>query len=88
MRRRAAPTAQVHYQDYATLHGTLNPFRQAKEDGASHTAVANKAAGKMGEHHTVGSATRADDADPFAAVLVMCDPYEWFEALQCIVDIM
>ena len=28
----------VHYQDYARRHSTLNPFRQAKEDGGSHTA--------------------------------------------------
>jgi len=51
------------------------------QEGASHTAVANKAEGVIGSR-SVGTAHHADDDDPFAAVLVMCDPYEWFEALQ------
>jgi HAD superfamily hydrolase (TIGR01456 family) len=77
----------VHYQDYAKLHHTINPFRAAREDGASHTAVANAAEGPIGSH-SVGTAHFSDNDDPFAAVLVMCDPYEWFEALQIIVDIL
>jgi len=91
---RAPPRAQVlnvaesyglknvtHYEDYATMHATINPFRQAQKSGTSHTAVANS---------SVASLASADvqDKDPFAAILVMCDPYAWFEALQVCVDVL
>ncbi len=73
----------VHYQDYARKHSTLNPFRQAKEDGTSHTAVAVKS-----HDDEPDEIDEDEEAIPFAAILVMCDPYEWFEAIQCAVDIM
>ena len=37
----------VHYQDYARRHSTLNPFRQAKEDGGSHTAQPAAKSGRL-----------------------------------------
>ena len=37
-------TRAVHYSDYAKMHPTINAFRQAREAGRSHTAVANAAA--------------------------------------------
>ena len=66
----------THYSDYARAHPTLNPFRVAREAGTSHTAVANKSAAAAPKNTEVG------EEEPFASVLVMSDPYEWYKALQ------
>jgi len=33
-------------------------------------------------------AAEKEAADPFAAVLVMCDPYQWYEACQVSIDVL
>ena len=79
----------THYQDYAIKNDTINPFRAAKSGGTSHTAVA-VASGKdtfSGKDKLASpgrDSARASPAveEPFAAILVMCDPYEWYEAHQ------
>ena len=74
----------VHYSDYARAHPSINPFRVAREAGTSHTAVANTTVVK-----TAAKPAAKDDAEePFAAILVMCDPYEWYEALQISIDVL
>ena len=74
----------VHYSDYAKAHPSINPFRVAREAGTSHTAVANTTVVK-----TAAKPAAKDDAEePFAAILVMCDPYEWYEALQISIDVL
>lgn len=77
-------TKAVHYAAYATTHPTLNPFRQAQQSGTSHTAVANTATPST----KTATTTDTDDGMPFRAILVMCDPWNWFEALQCCVDVL
>jgi len=77
-------TRVTHYEDYATMHATINPFRQARKAGTSHTAVANSADASF---NALSEKDLADD-DPFCAILVMCDPYSWFEALQVCVDVL
>ena len=89
----------THYTDYAITHKHVNPFRAAKESGKSHTAVDNATA-KTGPPFTGAAAApgaaapaaahnvAAGDEVPFAAVLVMCDPYEWYEALQVSIDVL
>ena len=75
----------THYSDYARVHPTLNPFRVAREAGTSHTAVANKSAASPRANKSAAAApknTEVGEEEPFASVLVMCDPYEWYEALQ------
>lgn len=81
----------THYQDYAIKNDTLNPFRAAKQGGTSHTAVA-VASGKDGfsgkaKASPMGRTSPAAE-EPFAAILVMCDPYEWYEAHQACVDVL
>ena len=71
----------THYQDYAIKNDTINPFRAAKAGGTSHTAVA-VASGKetFSGKEKVGTPGRTASPaveEPFAAILVMCDPYEW-----------
>ena len=77
-------TRAVHYSDYAKMHPTINAFRQARESGRSHTAVANATLAKG----LSSPRPKDDDGGPFSAVLVMCDPYEWYEALQIAVDVL
>ena len=72
----------VHYRDFVDAHPTLNPFPRTGQN--SHTAVANAAAPPSPRKAAAGAADGGDD--PFAAVLVMCDPYHWFEALQTVSD--
>jgi len=72
----------VHYSDYAVTHYNINPFRAAKEGGTSHTAVA-----VASSLSSPGKASAASEM-PFEAVLVMCDPYEWYEAIQIAVDVL
>lgn len=76
-------TKAIHYSDYAVDNPTVNPFRAAQEAGTSHTAVANK---------TVASPTKkekkTEPEEPFAAILVFCDPYLWYEALQVSIDVL
>jgi hypothetical protein len=37
----------------------------------------------------MGAASPKSDKEvPFAAILVMCDPYEWYEALQVAIDVL
>jgi len=74
----------VHYSDYARAHPSINPFRVAREAGTSHTAVANTTVVKT----AAKPATKDDAEEPFAAILVMCDPYEWYEALQISIDVL
>jgi ribonucleotide monophosphatase NagD (HAD superfamily) len=74
----------VHYSDYAKAHPSINPFRVAREAGTSHTAVANTTVVKM----TAKPAAKDAAEEPFAAILVMCDPYEWYEALQISIDVL
>ena len=76
----------VHYSDYAVRHYKINPFRGAKEGGRSHTAVANSTVANTAAAHSVAS--EGADEKPFEAILVMCDPYEWFEAVQIGVDVL
>lgn len=71
----------IHYSDYAKTHSSINPFRVAREAGTSHTAVANTTVKKV-------AAKATDEEEPFAAILVMCDPYEWYEALQISIDVL
>jgi len=83
----------VHYSDYAIQHPTVNPFRQAMEAGTSHTAVANatKASGGMkmtSSQKSFAEMAAAEAESPFAAVLVMCDPYGWYEACQVSIDVL
>lgn len=85
----------VHYSDYAITHYNINPFRAAKEGGKSHTAVANASSSddKAKEGFSPGKAKAqlakaAEGEKPFEAVLVMCDPYEWYEACQIAVDVL
>ena len=76
----------VHYSDYAVKHYNINPFRGAREGGHSHTAVATTAVSNAeGAKRT---ACEGADELPFEAVLVMCDPYEWYEAVQVGVDVL
>ena len=84
----------THYQDYAIKHDTINPFRAAKAGGTSHTAVA-VASGKESfdgkAKANVPALVRTTSPaveTPFAAILVMCDPYEWYEAHQAAVDVL
>jgi len=80
----------THYSDYAITHPNVNPFRSAKEAGTSHTAVDNKSvSSKMAASTKPPSAPKpADVEEPFAAILVMCDPYEWYEAVQVATDVL
>jgi len=85
-------TYATHYQDYAIKNDTINPFRAAKAGGTSHTAVAVASAkesfsGKA-KAGTPGRAASPAAEVPFAAILVMCDPYEWYEAHQAAVDVL
>jgi HAD superfamily hydrolase (TIGR01456 family) len=73
----------VHYSDYAVEYPTVNPFRAAQEAGTSHTAVANKSV----EVKTKDPKSISNE-EPFAAVLVFCDPYLWYEALQVSIDVL
>ncbi|KAJ1454866.1 HAD-like domain-containing protein [Pelagophyceae sp. CCMP2097] len=73
-------TKAVHYMDYVAMHPTLDPFGQAEAQHRSHTAVANGP-------DEPANANGADE-EPFAAVLVFCDPYHWFAALQLCVDVL
>ena len=76
----------THYQDYAIKHDTVNPFRAAKSGGTSHTAVAVASgketfSGKAKINSPGGGMGRGPSPaveEPFAAILVMCDPYEWY----------
>lgn len=76
-------TRVTHYTDYAIMHPTVNPFRQAMEAATSHTAVAN-ATQKKG----ASIANNDKDEGSFECVLVMCDPYRWYEAMQISIDIL
>ena len=83
----------THYQDYAIENDTINPFRAAKSGGTSHTAVAVASAkptfsGKEAPHSPRASSSAKGPEEPFVAVLVMCDPYEWYEAHQAAVDVL
>ena len=40
------------------------------------------------EYVSLDHPVAAGDEVPFAAVLVMCDPYEWYEALQISIDVL
>ncbi len=51
------------------------PYRS--QAGTSHTAVANKTVGPSSKLASPTSPKPATDDGPFAAILVMCDPYEW-----------
>lgn len=77
----------VHYSDYAITHYNINPFRAAKDGGRSHTAVAN-ASSEVKSPRGANPKEAADMEKPFEAVLVMCDPYEWYEACQVAVDVL
>jgi len=82
----------THYQDYAITNDTINPFRAAKDKGTSHTAVA-VASGKQAFSGKAAAASPSKGGGkaqevPFAAILVMCDPYEWYEAHQAAVDVL
>jgi len=68
----------VHVSDYAARHPTLNPFAAARADGTSHTAVANKT--MAAADYTGGGAAPWDEG--IEAVLVMTDPWDWFETVQ------
>ena len=83
-------TKAVHYQDYAISHPSVNPFRAAKQTGASHTAVANSGSSmpKPGTAKPSNGGGAASKEEPFAAVLVFCDPYEWYEAAQVASDVL
>lgn len=74
----------VHYSDYAITHASVNPFRAAKDSGHSHTAVDNKSAARK----SAAPASNDGTEEPFAAILVMCDPYEWYEAVQVATDVL
>jgi len=74
----------VHYSDYARAHPSINPFALARESGTSHTAVANTTVVKAAAQ----PASKDNAEEPFAAILVMCDPYEWYEALQISIDVL
>ena len=74
----------VHYSDYARAHPSINPFALARESGTSHTAVANTTVVKTAAQ----PASKENAEEPFAAILVMCDPYEWYEALQISIDVL
>lgn len=74
----------VHYSDYARAHPSINPFALARESGTSHTAVANTTVVKAATQ----PASKGNAEEPFAAILVMCDPYEWYEALQTSIDVL
>lgn len=81
----------THYRDYAESHPTVNPFSPA---APSHTAVANPTTpresevreGSLKKRPRLYSSASASEAtptggapeEPFAAVLVLCDPYDWF----------
>jgi len=83
----------THYSDYARTHPSVNPFRAAQQAGTSHTAVANSTAHtamSVGVGKAGGQPPSSDEAAevPFAAILVMCDPYEWYEALQISIDVL
>jgi len=82
----------THYQDYAITNDTINPFRAAKDKGTSHTAVAVASGKQAFSGKASASAASTGDAKgkevPFAAILVMCDPYEWYEAHQAAVDVL
>ena len=84
----------THYQDYAIKNDTINPFRAAKAGGTSHTAVAVASGkesfdGKAKANVPALSRTASPAVEtPFAAILVMCDPYEWYEAHQAAVDVL
>lgn len=73
----------IHYSDYAIENPTVNPFRAAMEAGTSHTAVANKTV-----HKPAPKKDKNMKEEPFAAVLVFCDPYLWYEALQTSIDVL
>ena len=89
-------THAVHYEDYAITNSTVNGFRAAKHAGTSHTAVARPTAGKVDPHPPPPSASSCKSRGellgkpdvPFAAILVMCDPYEWYEAAQVALDVL
>jgi HAD superfamily hydrolase (TIGR01456 family) len=72
----------IHYSDYAVQNPTVNPFRAAMEADTSHTAVANKSI----VHKKQDTSNLQED--PFAAVLVFCDPYHWYEAIQTSIDVL
>lgn len=82
----------IHYSDYAVEHPTVNPFRAAMEAGTSHTAVANASkapiAAKTSSYYVFSEAAEKEAEDPFRAILVMCDPYRWYEAIQVSVDVL
>ena len=82
----------IHYSDYAVQNPSVNPFRAAMESGTSHTAVANATKAPLGKktqsQMTLAEAAEREAEDPFAAVLVMCDPYLWYEAIQVSVDVL
>ena len=82
----------THYQDYAIENDSINPFRAAKSGGTSHTAVAVASSKTSFSGKEPTSPKRAGsvpkDEVPFAAILVMCDPYEWYEALQVSIDVL
>jgi len=74
----------THYSDYARTHSTVNPFRSAVMSGRSHTAVDN--ATKSDAKAPVQDKNAPEE--PFASILVMCDPYEWYEAVQVSIDVL
>jgi HAD superfamily hydrolase (TIGR01456 family) len=76
----------THYSDYAIRHSSVNPFRAAKESGTSHTAVANKTTANV--PLVKRPSKEAAEEEPFAAILVFCDPYEWYEAMQVSIDVL
>lgn len=82
----------VHYSDYAVQNPTVNPFRAAMEAGTSHTAVANATKSPLGKRTqsqmTLSEAAEKECKDPFSSILVMCDPYLWYEAIQVSVDVL
>jgi len=80
----------THYSDYARAHPSVNPFRAAQQSGTSHTAVANSSSVAAMSPQKKGDASPAASKTevPFAAILVMCDPYEWYEALQVSIDVL
>jgi len=84
--RKYGLTKAEHYSDYAVKHGTVNPFRAAKEAG-THTAVGNKSTSTMSSPKA-GARPETPKEEPFAAILVFCDPYEWYEAAQVATDVL
>ena len=54
----------------------------AMEGGTSHTAVDNKTQGSSVMKGAPPPTDDEGDNEPFSAVLVFCDPYLWYEAMQ------